>query len=49
MDQPFQFELLHVDKHTGARRGRFHTPHGVIETVAHWIFAAAFGIFSCGI
>ncbi|MBL8954815.1 MAG: tRNA guanosine(34) transglycosylase Tgt [Myxococcaceae bacterium] len=26
------FELLHVDKHTGARRGRLHTPHGVIET-----------------
>ena len=28
----FQFELLHVDKHTGARRGRLHTPHGDIET-----------------
>ena len=32
MRYPFEFELLHVDKHTGARRGRLHTPHGVIET-----------------
>ena len=28
---PFEFELLHVDKHTGARRSRLTTPHGVIE------------------
>lgn len=28
----FQFELLHTCKQTGARRGRLHTPHGVIET-----------------
>jgi queuine tRNA-ribosyltransferase len=28
----FNFELLHQDKQTAARRGRFHTPHGVIET-----------------
>lgn len=28
----FNFELLHQDKQTSARRGRFHTPHGVIET-----------------
>ena len=28
----FEFELLHVDRQTGARRGRLHTPHGVIET-----------------
>jgi len=27
-----RYELLHVEKHTGARRGRLHTPHGVIET-----------------
>ncbi|MGQ0507280.1 MAG: tRNA guanosine(34) transglycosylase Tgt [Myxococcaceae bacterium] len=27
-----RFELLHTDKTTGARRGRLHTPHGVIET-----------------
>jgi queuine tRNA-ribosyltransferase len=27
-----RFELLHVDASTGARRGRLHTPHGVIET-----------------
>jgi queuine tRNA-ribosyltransferase len=28
----FEFELLHIDKQTGARRGRLHTPHGVVET-----------------
>ena len=28
----FYFELLHVDAHTGARRGRLHTPHGIVET-----------------
>lgn len=28
----FEFELLHVDAQTGARRGRLHTPHGAIET-----------------
>jgi queuine tRNA-ribosyltransferase len=27
----FKFELLHVDKHSGARRGRLTTPRGVIE------------------
>lgn len=27
----FSFELLHVDRHTGARRGRLTTPRGVIE------------------
>ena len=32
MSKPFEFELLHVCKQTGARRGRLHTPHGVIET-----------------
>ena len=32
MNKPFEFELLHVCKQTGARRGRLHTPHGVIET-----------------
>ena len=32
MPQPFEFELLHVCKQTGARRGRLHTPHGVSET-----------------
>ena len=32
MSKPFEFELLHIDKYTGARRGRLHTPHGVIET-----------------
>lgn len=26
------YELLHVEKHTGARRGRIHTPHGTFET-----------------
>ena len=28
----FEFELLHIDAQTGARRVRLHTPHGVIET-----------------
>jgi queuine tRNA-ribosyltransferase len=28
----FSYELLHIDKHTGARTGIFHTPHGDIET-----------------
>ncbi|MBR2571956.1 MAG: tRNA guanosine(34) transglycosylase Tgt [Clostridia bacterium] len=32
MTEPFTYELLHVDKQTGARRGRLHTPHGAIET-----------------
>ena len=32
MQKPFEFELLHICKQTGARRGRLHTPHGVIET-----------------
>lgn len=32
MNKPgFQYELLHVDKHCGARRGRLTTPRGVIE------------------
>lgn len=32
MEQPFRFELLHVCKQSGARLGRLHTPHGIIET-----------------
>lgn len=28
----FSFELQHIDKHTGARAGVFHTPHGDILT-----------------
>ena len=28
----FEFEVLHVCKQSGARIGRFKTPHGVIET-----------------
>ncbi len=32
MNHPnFEFELLHVDKHSGARLGRLTTPRGVIE------------------
>ncbi len=27
-----KYELLHTCKQTGARRGRIHTPHGIIET-----------------
>ncbi|HLK16624.1 MAG TPA: tRNA guanosine(34) transglycosylase Tgt, partial [Fimbriimonadaceae bacterium] len=29
-----RFELLGVCPHTGARRGRLHTPHGTVETPA---------------
>ena len=32
MSQNFSFELQHVEKHTGARAGVFHTPHGDILT-----------------
>ena len=27
-----RYELLHVDKNSGARRGVIHTPHGDIQT-----------------
>jgi queuine tRNA-ribosyltransferase len=30
----FRFELLHVDRNTGARAGCLYTPHGIIETPA---------------
>ena len=30
----FSFELIHADSRTAARRGRFHTPHGAVETPA---------------
>ncbi len=32
MSSPFTYELLHVDKHAGARLGVLHTPHGDIPT-----------------
>ena len=32
MKQPITYELLHVDKSTGARRGIVHTPRGDIQT-----------------
>ena len=32
MNEHFKFEVLHVDKQTGARLGRLHTPHGDIDT-----------------
>lgn len=32
MNQAIKYELLHIDKHTGARRGVIHTPHGDIQT-----------------
>ncbi|MGN1067137.1 MAG: tRNA guanosine(34) transglycosylase Tgt [Candidatus Fimimonas sp.] len=32
MTNQFSYELIHTDKHTGARAGVFHTPHGDIET-----------------
>src|SRR6478736_336574 len=30
----FKFELLREDTHTSARLGKFHTPHGIVETPA---------------
>ena len=30
----FKFELLKKDAASGARLGRFHTPHGIVETPA---------------
>ena len=32
MNQAITYELLHIDKHSGARRGVIHTPHGDIQT-----------------
>ena len=32
MKEAIEFELLHVDKNSGARRGVIHTPHGDIQT-----------------
>ncbi len=32
MAEKFSFELQHVEKHTGARAGVFHTPHGDVLT-----------------
>ena len=32
MSKYFSYELQHIDKHTGARAGVFHTPHGDILT-----------------
>ena len=28
----FEFEIVAIDEATGARNGRFHTPHGILET-----------------
>ena len=32
MKEAITYELLHVDKNSGARRGVVHTPHGDIQT-----------------
>ena len=32
MDQPVRYELVKTDSRTGARLGKLHTPHGVIDT-----------------
>lgn len=32
MKSAITYELLHVDKNCGARRGIVHTPHGDIQT-----------------
>lgn len=34
MENKFRFELLHTDRHCGARRGRLHTPRGTVELPA---------------
>ena len=31
-NSPVTYELIKTDAKTGARRGRLHTPHGIIET-----------------
>ena len=35
MNPNFRFELIHTCKQSGARLGRLHTPHGMIETPAY--------------
>lgn len=32
MKQAITYELLHIDKNSGARRGVIHTPHGDVQT-----------------
>ena len=32
MSEAIKYELLHIDKNSGARRGVIHTPHGDIQT-----------------
>ena len=32
MEPAITYELLHIDKNSGARRGVVHTPHGDIQT-----------------
>lgn len=32
VDYMFRYELIKEDKHTNARLGRFHTPHGSFDT-----------------
>ncbi len=32
MNQPVRYELVKADSRTGARLGKLHTPHGVIDT-----------------
>ncbi len=32
MESSFKFEILHTSKKSGARVGRIHTPHGIIDT-----------------
>ncbi len=34
MEKTFRFELIHQSKKSGARVGRIHTPHGIIDTPA---------------
>ena len=32
METAVKYELIHIDKNSGARRGIIHTPHGDIHT-----------------
>lgn len=42
-----RYELLHVDATTGARRGRLHTPHGIIETPIFMPVGTAGSVKAC--
>ncbi len=43
-----RFELLHEDARTGARRGRLHTPSGIVETPAFMPVGSAGSVKAIG-